>query len=94
MYITKALYFGSGIAIINSFFLINLTHLIVGNMFSIVQNLYYASWAWKSILLLLIIRKGISRITSNLTLANKKFSSKNFSLPSSSNMKKIETTIL
>ena len=43
---------------------------------------------------LLIIRKNIPNTTFDLTLANKKIFSKNLSLLSLSNIRKVETTIL
>ncbi len=61
--------------------------------FLIVQDLYYKSWAWKLISALLIVRKKIPSITSGLILANRKLSSKNLSLPSLSDIEKVETTI-
>ena len=45
-------------------------------------------------LILIKVKKSISKIISGLILANKKFSLKNLSLLSLSNIEKIKTTIL
>ncbi len=93
MYTMKASYSALKIATVNSSFLISLTLLVVRSMFSVVKDLHYKFRAWKLILALLMISKGILRTISGLTSTNWKFSSKNISLPLLSNMKKLETII-
>ncbi len=92
-YITKTLYSRSKAAVVNSFFPINLICLVVRSTSSVVYDLYYKFRVWELMSALFMVRKSIPSITSSLTSANRKLSSKNLSLPSLSNMKKVETTI-
>ena len=63
-------------------------------MFPVVKDFHYKFQAWKSMSALLLVRRGIPKILSGLTSANKKLSSKNLSLLSLFDMEKVETTFL
>lgn len=75
------------------FFLTSSTCIVIERTLAIVYKFYLNFWLIKSILILLKIKKSISRVTFMLILANRKVSSKNWNFLSLSFTKKKTITI-
>lgn len=88
MWITKFLLSGSRAVVATFFFPTISTCLVIEKLLAIVYNLYLNSQLIKLILILLKIRKNISKSTIMLKSANTKVSSKNWDFASLSSTKK------
>ena len=80
-YITKVLLFASNAAITNSFGSTSWTCLVVGRALLVVYNFYVSVLSSNIMFVLLIFKKSISRIISNLVSATEKIFWKNLGLP-------------
>lgn len=93
---TKILLSGLRAVAANSFSPSNCSHFVINKALIMVYNLYLSFQSMKLTLILFIVRKNISRVTSMLILANKKVLSKkqDFSFLSSTKKEAIIITKL
>lgn len=93
IYITKILLSASNIAITNSFESISWAYLVINRTLLVIYDFYMRFFSLNNTSILLIFKKNIFGITSNLVLATRKVSWKNLSLPTLFSTQKSAITI-